>query len=87
MISAPARRPRCSAWSVAVSQACSAIITSIGPALVAPHVAVHEAQPVGAGALGGAVAQLDQVGPQLDAGHFGRRPSVARRWSCSAKVR
>ena len=52
MIAAPARMPRCSAWSVAVSQACSAIITSIAVGRVRAHVALHEAQALQRAALG-----------------------------------
>ena len=73
MIAAPARRPRCSAWSVAVSQACSAIITSIASGSWLAHVAGHEAQARRAPARSrGAVARARPGRAQLDAGDLGR---------------
>ena len=43
----------------------------------AAQVALHEAQALASRSLGGAVAQLDQVGAQLDAGDLRRHAEAA----------
>ena len=76
MMAAPARMPWWMASSVAVSQACSAIMTSIrgrpGALLVLPYVAgnvaLAEGQALDAERGHGLVAGLHQVAAQLDAG-------------------
>ena len=80
---APARTPRSIAWSVAVSQACRAIITSTAAGAKRAQVALRRsARPAHAAALGDAVAERDELGAQLDAGHL-----AARRRSAGAGAR
>ena len=54
---------------------------------MADHIALLEAQPPTPCRCALRVAQLDQIGAQLDPDHLGATPSVSLRWAATAKLR